>query len=210
MNTKAVKSFGLALMLAAGVLAVLLALGTFSPQKVGAQVVTPDDVSVQPTSGSAGKASPLTVGFIVAEGSAVTAGQEITISLNGLDVPGTIDPSSVSIRGGGTAGNPASISVSKSDVTLEVGDDSGGVPMFIAGGTTAQVYVTFTRAAGIKAGTTAGIYEILVNGTPNEAAQAANTGNNFTVKPVVSLSHKGGSKSTELVVSGSSFPRGRR
>ena len=37
MNTKAVKSFGLALMLAAGVLAVLLALGTFSPQKAGAQ-----------------------------------------------------------------------------------------------------------------------------------------------------------------------------
>ena len=35
MNTKAVKSFGLALMLAAGVLAVLLALGTFSPQKAG-------------------------------------------------------------------------------------------------------------------------------------------------------------------------------
>ena len=38
MNTKAVKSFGLALMLAAGVLAVLLALGTFSPQKAAAQV----------------------------------------------------------------------------------------------------------------------------------------------------------------------------
>ena len=37
MNTKAVKSFGLALMLAAGVLAVLLALGTFSPQKAAAQ-----------------------------------------------------------------------------------------------------------------------------------------------------------------------------
>ena len=36
MNTKAVKSFGLALMLAAGVLAVLLALGTFSPQKAAA------------------------------------------------------------------------------------------------------------------------------------------------------------------------------
>ena len=36
MNTKVVKSFGLALIVAVGVLALLLATGTFSPQKAGA------------------------------------------------------------------------------------------------------------------------------------------------------------------------------
>ena len=40
MNTKVVKSFGLALIVAVGVLALLLATGTFSPQKAGAQATT--------------------------------------------------------------------------------------------------------------------------------------------------------------------------
>ena len=67
MNTKAVKSFGLALMLAAGVLAVLLALGTFSPQKAAAQTIGTDSVSINPNSANAGDAAPITVGFIVSD-----------------------------------------------------------------------------------------------------------------------------------------------
>jgi hypothetical protein len=201
MNTKAVKSFGLALMLAAGVLAVLLALGTFSPQKVAAQNVTDTSISINPTTANAGDATPITVGFQVS-GGAITSGQEVKIGLPGFSVPGTIDPSSVSIRGGGGAGNPAKISVTKTTITLEVGDDSGGVPMFIAGTTSdpAQVYVTFTRAAGISAGTVAGQYKVSVNDVDDVQ--------DFNIKPSVSVSHKAGSKSTELVVSGSSFPAG--
>ncbi len=200
MNTKAVKSFGLALMLAAGVLAVLLALGTFSPQKAAAQTIPPGDISVNPSEANAGDATPITVGFEVTDG-AITSGQELKIGLPGFSVPGTIDPSTVSIRGGGGAGNPANISVTKTTITLEVGNDSGGVPMFIPGTTDgAPVYVTFTRAAGISAGKVAGQYMVTVNGV--EDAEP------FNIKPSVSLSHKAGSKSTELVVSGSSFPDG--
>ena len=53
MNTKVVKSFGLALIVAVGVLALLLATGTFSPQKAGAQAITDDGstISVQPQYG---------------------------------------------------------------------------------------------------------------------------------------------------------------
>ena len=165
MNTKAVKSFGLALMLAAGVLAVLLALGTFSPQKAAAQTIGADSVSINPNSANAGDAAPITVGFIVTAG-ALTSGQEVKIDLKGFNVPATIDPAAVSIRGGGGAGNPASINVEKTVVTLEIGNDSGGVPMFIAGAADAQVWITFTRAAGITAGTVAGVYNITVNTVP--------------------------------------------
>ncbi len=200
MNTKAVKSFGLALMLAAGVLAVLLALGTFSPQKAAAQTIPPANISVNPSSADAGDATPITVGFQITDG-AITSGQEVKIGLPGFSVPAEIDPSAVSIRGGGGAGNPANITVSKTTITLEVGDDSGGVPMFIAGEANgAQVYVTFTRAAGISAGSVAGQYKVTVNDIEDEQ--------DFNIKPSVSLSHKAGSKSTKLVVSGSSFPAG--
>ena len=105
MNTKAVKSFGLALMLAAGVLAVLLALGTFSPQKVGAQTIPAANISINPESANAGDAAPITVGFLVTAG-ALTSGQELKIGLPGFSVPATIDPSAVSIRGGGGVRKP--------------------------------------------------------------------------------------------------------
>ena len=73
--------------------------------------------------------------------------------------------------------------------------------MFVAGGTnTGQVWVTFTRAAGISAGTVAGQYNITVNGVADE--------DTFDISPSVSTSHTAGSTSTKLVVSGSHFPAG--
>lgn len=211
MNTKAVKSFGLALMLAAGVLAVLLALGTFSPQKAGAQVST-DGVSARPNDVGAGDPLILTVGFQVADGSAITAGQEIAIKLPGVAVPGDIAASDVSIRSGASAGSPSAVAVSTKDgvstVTLTLGNDSGGVPMFVTGTSdaVAQVYVTFTKAAGLAAGKTAGNYFVQVDG--NGATTGDAVANRFNVSPSVTVSHKAGFTSAKLMVSGASFPAG--
>ncbi len=202
MNTKVVKSFGLALIVAVGVLALLLATGTFSPQKAGAQTIPAANITVNPGTVAAATDTPLTVGFQVTAG-AITSGQEITIEFPGFALPSTIETSSVSIRGGGAAGTPARIAVSGQVVTLEVGDDSGGVPMFIAGGTgadVAQVYITFTRAAGLATGGVAGVHNIKVNDVAAE--------DDFTITPSVTLSHEAGFNNTELEIAGASFPAG--
>jgi hypothetical protein len=204
MNTKAVKSFGLALIVAVGVLALLLATGTFSPQKAGAQSVTTDSVSVQPSTVAAGTATPLTVGFVV--DMAVTIGGEIKIELPGFTVPETIDPANVSIRGGGSAGNPETVEVSEQTITLTVGDDSAGNPMFVeplvADGASGQIYVTFTKPAGLAAGDTAGQYAVKVGET------AVADDDRFNITPSVTVSLEAGLTGAKLVVKGSSFPKG--
>ena len=202
MNTKVVKSFGLALLLAVGILALTLALGTFNAGKARAQEV--NTVTVQPDTAAADTGTPLTVGFMVTSG-ALTAGQEIAITLPDFALPGTINPSTVTIRFGDAAGHAANVAVSGQTVTVEVGNDTSGVPMFILGVAEAQVYVTFTRAAGIATGTTAKVSYVQVNGV---GPSTADGGNEFTITPSVTLSHSAGFNDTELVVTGASFPSG--
>ena len=84
MNTKVVKSFGLALIVAVGVLALLLATGTFNPQKAGAD--GHGNVSLSLDTTKAGEAVEATVTVAIPN---LPPGGTITIDLAGLTVPGS-------------------------------------------------------------------------------------------------------------------------
>ena len=191
MNTKAVKSFGLALMLAAGVLAVLLALGTFSPQKVAAQVAA---LSVTPATATGGAVYSPRVSFGLGDDSYVQ-GQSISVTFTGFTVPSSIDTSSVIIRSGDSTGRPGSISVSDSTITVTVGVDGNGVGMILEG--TANDII-FTSGAGIKAPVAAGTYNVSIG------AQV----DTVLVSRAVRLSPKSGDSSAKISVSGTSFTDG--
>ena len=199
MNIRLGKSFGLAFVVAVGILALMFALGTFNAQKAGAQVLV-NSVTVTPNSAPAGGDVVLTVGVDVAMDGIITSGQQLAIALPGFTVPSTIDPSTVSITTGAKSGKAATVEVSDTTVTVEVGNDSAGEILFASSG---KVYVIFTKAAGIKAGGQAGVENVLVNGLGSEDASNA-----FSITPSVSLSHSIGFTDTELKVTGASFPEG--
>ncbi len=106
MNTKVVKSFGLALIVAVGVLALLLATGTFSPQKAGA---APEDGSVSLSLEQIGSVDQdgtntvkATVKFIDDEGLSGSSAIVITLG-GGLEVA---SPGPVTVSGTGSGGLP--------------------------------------------------------------------------------------------------------
>ena len=210
MNTKAVKSFGLALMLAAGVLAVLLALGTFSPQKAAAQDV--GQVTVSPDEASGGAGTFLKVTFPVTTTS-ILPGEEIVITLAGFVLPASIDAGDVNIRTGSgdslQQGSPAAITIDgkKGTITLQLSKD-----LELFGDVASSPSVTFLRAAGIKAPlhadsdretTAKENYEVNVSYGTEDGMAAP-----FTVNRFASPAPKTGDSDTDLVISGSGFNNG--
>ena len=216
MNTKAVKSFGLALMLAAGVLAVLLALGTFSPQKAGAQATGITGVGISPGNLPGGSASFFNVGFTVA--GTIYGGEEIVVTLPGFGLPGSIDAANINIRttsGTETArGNPSNVAIDadKSTVTLTLPTNLD---------VTGLSSITFLRAAGVTAPvhadrvpdvagddtTTADqdydikvAYGIISGDTPD--------GSEFTVDRSVTVKPATGNSDSTVTVTGSGFGDG--
>jgi hypothetical protein len=197
------KSFRLALLLAAGVLALLLAVGTFSPQKAAAQIAT-DGVSVRPETATGGMVTPVRVTFDLTTDGLILAGEEITITLEDFDVPSDIDPAHVSIRSGSESaqvGRPAAVTVDGDSITLELGNDSDGVGMELSGSGNS---VTFARAAGLKPPIAAGTYDVTV-ATPGGDQTKLDA---FTVRATVTLSPKSGASGTKLTISGTSFADG--
>ena len=215
MNTKAVKSFGLALMLAAGVLAVLLALGTFSPQKTAAQVSETIAVTVQPSTAAGGAATPLRVNF-GAGSDGIISGQNITVTLVSFGVPDSIDPAHVAIKSGGATGKPTSVTTDpkKGTITVELGNDADGLPMDIDLSTDAAHSITFAKAAGITAPTASGNYPVSVTaggGTGATAGAATETpadDEGFEVERSLTISPKDGDKDTVITVSGTGYGDG--
>ena len=199
MNTKAVKSFGLALMLAAGVLAVLLALGTFSPQKAAAQSAGTTEVS--PTTLSAGAPSFFRVTYDVT--GSIFGGEEIVVTLDSFGLPDTIDAALINIRTGAgetlQQGTPAGVDIDTKEgtVTLQLPTD-----LEISG---TDNTITFLRAAGISAPLVAGAYDVNVTyGSATTQATAAA----FTVSRSVSIDPKAGDSGTEITVTGAGFTKG--
>ena len=187
-------------MLAVGIIAVMVAMGTFSAQKAGAQNVEGNTIGVQPASPSGGEVTYVRVNFTTTAAT-IESGQEISITLTGFEVPADIPTSEVSIRAGTVAGNPAVVSVSGSKITLEVGSDSAGVPMSIAEGV---VSVIFTKRVGITAPIAAGPYAVTV-----AAGGTAGTNDDaFTISRTVAISPSSGDSDTEITVTGTSFTDG--
>ena len=118
MNTRLGKSFGLAFVVAVGILAVMFALGTFNAQKAGATHVDGDVLSSQ----DAGAGVSLTIAFT--PGAIITAGDDVVIELKNFQIASPIDADAISIKGTTTA-NAADVSVSGSKITVEIPDMDG-------------------------------------------------------------------------------------
>ncbi len=209
MNIMTGKSFRLALLLAAGVLALLVAVGTFSTQKAAAQQQVVQDVTVHPTSAGGGAVTPIRVGFELDGDGLIIAGQEITIAFaKGFGVPANIDASAIRIQSGlETSGRPANVTVDGNTVTVELGNDGDGVAMEIKeDGITDDVdaYITFTRAAGITAPISVGTYGIKVNGVPADDG----ADNQIDVSSTIKISPELGDPAATFTVAGTAFPDG--
>jgi hypothetical protein len=118
MNTRLGKSFGLAFVVAVGILALMFALGTFNAQKAGADHVDNDVLSSQ----KAGAGVSLTIEFTPNE--IITAGDDLVIELEDFQIQSPIDADAISIKGATTA-NAADVSVSGSKITVEIPDMDG-------------------------------------------------------------------------------------
>ena len=129
MKTKIGMSFGLALMLAVGIIATMLALGTFTTGQVEAsshEVTEVTDVNVTASPNDPGAATKMTITFVTnTQLDALTDTISIGFSgFGGISVPAVIDRSTVTIQadsittpdgndGGPAVNNPLDVTVSK-------------------------------------------------------------------------------------------------
>ncbi len=214
MNTTVSKSFGLALLLAVGILAVMVALGTFSAQKAGAAEIAANTVEVQPRNPAGGEATYIRVNFTLGSDASDTlgSGQDVAITLQGFDIPENIDASMVSIRSGAGAtaivARAAAVAVSDQTITLTVGNDGDDIPVEFANN--AVVAVTITSAAGIVAPVVAGTYNatVAVGEAPQTTTGTGEAFEGFTISRTVSASPSSGDSSTKITVTGASFNDG--
>ena len=221
MNTKVVKSFGLALIVAVGVLALLLATGTFSPQKAGAQdgsvvdlgtEATPTPITVSPNDPAPGAARDFTVTFKLQDDEDLDDFDVVGITLEGFGLPSSIEPKDVLVRQGsdadtptsGEAGLPVDVSVSGGTITLELDSPADGATGDAAnwqGIATGQwAIIRFRQGAGLTAPAEAGTYDVTVDG--------ATTENAVTIELALTVDSAKGGSATEITVSGKAFANG--
>ena len=202
MNTRLGKSFGLAFVVAVGILAVMFALGTFNSQQVGADVSTGGSVTTTPDEPGPGAAIGMELTFQLAV--SANAFDEITISLEDFGLPASIAERSVSVRVGASGDAAGAVDVDGDNIVVELpdlnGDDAGL-------GIDASSYITIVirKNAGITAPTAAGEYMVKVaynDQTPAVELGMVNISRTVTVDP-----EKGGS-GTEITVTGKAFADG--
>ena len=205
------KSFGFALLLAVGIIAVMVAMGTFSAQKAGAQV---EDAGTVVDADATGEGNPVSIKPATpAPGAAVQV--ELTddfdgtvegygtleIELKGFGVPSSIDPRDVFLHSTGAtppSGNPFDVDVSNGVISLELNADADDGTTAITA--TEDVVIVFRKRAGITAPTEAGKYDVFIDGY--EANEIV------TVNPSFTLDPKKGGGATEITVSGKAFANG--
>ena len=211
MNTRLGKSFGLAFMVAVGILALMFALGTFNAQKVGAQeadgLVLADSITVTPNDPAPGATEAFTVTFQAQ--TAIEDFERLAVELEGFTVPSPIEKTAIHIRlyttGSTKTGDPTStgfaddVSVSGNVITLEINDDTD-VDSDIAIPANTWVDLVIRQRAGLAAPAEAGTYAASVAEETNDEAVTVSA--SLSVKP-----GKGGAD-TEITVSGKAFADG--
>ena len=196
MNIRIGKSFGLALMLALGVIATMLALGMFTSGKVGAAATG------TPTIGDGAPSPGANVEVEVTftnDGTAIDNFGTFTIELEGWGLPASIDERDILVRNttDDTSGNPVNVDVSDGIIEIELNTSSdNGVG--IGGDDSATVVIR--KRAGLTAPATAGKYDVTVDSaTASEAV---------TVSKELSASPEEGGSGTTITVSGKAFADG--
>jgi hypothetical protein len=168
MNTKIGTSFGLALLMAIGVIAAMFAMGTLSPKPASAAIDVVD-IAVVPATAKAITSLTITVTGTAATNagiSAIPVGGTITVTFGSKwTVPSSIATSDIKLKsavvsgGTGTAGrltDAAAVTIVGRVVTITVPDmdtDAGTGDQAIAAsnaGVAGYITITFTQAAGIE------------------------------------------------------------
>ena len=219
MNTRLGKPFGLALIMAVGILALMLALGTFNAQKVGADIDPDENIQIIPSTPSPGAQVGVTVAF--ENDGEIDNFSTIDIELKGWGIPDDIDIRDVQIRiyatgtdltdderdtpitGTGGSGLATDVSVSGNVITLEINDEADeGSAIDIDDGALAAI--VFRKGAGLTAPALAGSYDVVVT---TEGATDTEE-NAVTVSPILSIDPTSGGGDAEITVSGKAFTDG--
>ena len=211
MNTRLGKSFGLAFVMAVGILAVMFALGTFNSQQVGAQSsVEGGSISIVPAQPDPGASSAFTVSFRATANGAVGNYGSIDVELEGFGIPSSIDVRDVQLRFYGTgstkgstpsmkvAGLADDIRVSGDVITLDLNGNPDAGTVAIAA--SEWVDIVIRSRAGVTAPALAGSYDVTVGGQTSEEA--------VTVTATLSVDPDKGGSGTEVTVSGKAFANG--
>ena len=194
MKAKIGKSFGLALMLALGVIATMLALGMFTSGKVGAAAT--GEPTIVPTNPSPGANVQVEVTFLNDHNPIESFGT-FTIELEGWGVPDSIDEKDILVRVGSDGANPENVQVTNRSIEIEL-NKTGDGGIDIQGGETAIVVIR--KRAGLTAPATAGTYDVTVGGATNPDA--------VTVSAELTASTDIGGSGTTITVSGKAFADG--
>jgi len=123
MNTKIKSSLGLAVLMALGVVAIMLVMGLFTPQKANAAAPTPGTITVSPN--SPGAIATIKVPFTTDSTIAGNSGEIWVAFDTTFGVPATIAKSSVSIASGQTTGGVSNPLIDPT-VAEQIGADSTG------------------------------------------------------------------------------------
>ena len=198
MNTRLGKSFGLAFVVAVGILAVMFALGTFNAQKAGA------DHDGVLSSQNAGAGVSLTIEFTLDATTIITAGDDVVIELEDFQIDDPIDADAISIKGATTA-NAADVSVSGSKITVEIPDMDGdaGINNDIDANT--EVTIRVRSRAGVMNPTMAGD-EYMVKVTHDGATLYEHSPG--VILATLKVDPKSGLAGEELTVSGVGYSTG--
>ena len=220
MNTTVSKSFGLALLLAVGILAVMVAMGTFSAQQAGADDNDADHVTIKTTGGDDGEALPenralvfssraasagvaITISAEALSGADIDAGDQIVVKLNGFTVPGSIDEDHVFLRDGdGSGADAAAVSVSGKTLTIEVPDTN---PADAVAGLSGEYEIRIRKDAGILNPAIAGIYHIQVDDTDDNVDNLSEDTRHVRIDRSRKLSAKSGVSGNTVTVSGTGY-----
>ena len=211
MNTRLGKSFGLAFVVAVGILAVMFALGTFNAQKAGAQgagQVVAGTISIDPNDPVPGASTAVTVTFEAAD--AIGNYEDLEIVLEGFGIPSSIDVRDVQIRlypSDPTVANPPQstaagladdIAVSGDAITLTLNENDDLGTVAIAADQWASIVIR--QRAGVTAPALAGKYDVEVGGEPKEEA--------VEVTATLDLDPEKGGGGTDITVTGKALANG--
>jgi hypothetical protein len=222
MKTRIGTSFGLALLLALGVLGTMLALGMFSASKANADV---DVTAVAGSPPTPGAAVQVTVNFIT--NTTLTAGSgQLRVQFDkNWTVPSTIAKERITITSFGTTGgtsNPAldpsvEVDPTTSDITvvLTVGDTNpslADVQNLISSNPNNHIIV-FSPLAGIKnpvvAATAASITNwVQMSSTAETVLETRTAANAFDIVRTITLNSESGANGSTITVTGKAFTSG--
>ena len=206
MNTRLGKSFGLAFVLAVGILAVMFALGTFNAPKAGADVTTPG-IGFTTTPDAPGPGASIGMELVFQLNRDADAFDEITIALKDFGLPSSIAERSVSVRQSNAGGAAAAVDLDGSNLIVELpdinGTGAGNEGLGISRGI--DITILIRKNAGITAPTAAGDYPVTV--AHNDQTDAVELGK-VMISRTVSVDPDEGGGGTEVTVNGKAFADG--